>query len=399
MIQNNKTFCILPWVQAVIRTDGRIHPCCPMSTLPFNAKSTTIQDYYNSDQLVNMRESMLLGKSVEHCTPCYVSEEKFNTSIRIDANHDYRFIHEKYFQKTLSYFNYDKLTFPNRLELHVGNICNLKCLTCNPGDSSAFLTEDKILGISNYDQKMFNINKTILKNISEPINQGLVEILDLRGGESMLSPEVKEFFLALDTKVASKIKLRIQTNTTILDDDWEKIFYKFQSTEMMLSIDAYGDDNHYIRFPADWDTIVNNIARLKKISQIDHIFVNLTVSNLNWLVLPKLFDWLIENNLSCKIAPLEFPSHFRVTNLPIRLLIDSLDKIKSYQAAFKFNHSNEQLQGLITHIESYISNYNDSIPAEWEKFCREIEKRDAYRKNSIFDMLPELKEYWHAKTT
>lgn len=393
-MQNNKTFCILPWAQTVIRSNGDMNPCCLMRSLPFNINSTSIEEYYNSDEIVDMKQRMLSGQRVDHCKGCYDYEAKFNTSMRIEYNQNYKFIYEKRFQDTLNYFGYDKLKFPTRIELHVGNICNLKCLTCNPSESSAFLTEDKVLGISNYNQKDFTIDKNILNNILEQINQRPLEMLDLRGGESMLSPEIKEFYLNVNPTKASKIKLRIQTNATTFDAEWVTIFQKFQSIELMLSIDAYGDDNHYIRFPADWQTIIDNISQLKTITQVDHIFVNTTVSNLNWLVLPKLFDWLIENELSCKLLPLEYPPHFKVTNLPIKLLIDSIDRIKLYQTKFKFDHVNKQLQGLINHIEKYICNYTE-VSAEWEKFCRIIEKRDAYRKNSIFDMLPELKEYWH----
>jgi len=392
MQKTNKTFCIAPWVEAVVRTDGTINPCCQRMSAEFNIADITINDYYNSDVLQDMRNSMLAGESVAVCKECYLAEEKYGTSMRTEFNQDYKFLLPNRYAETLEYFKYDQLTFPNRLELHVGNLCNLKCLTCRPQDSSGILTEDRILGISKYDQKKFTINDINLDKILDQIVNKNIEILDLRGGESLLVPSIKKFCAGLSNELASKITLRLQTNATVFDNAWADIFNKFNSVELMISIDAYGQDNNYIRYPAEWNTIVDNIDKFKTIDKIHHMFVNTTVSNLSWPILPKLFDWLIDNDLSCKLEAVKNPSYYQIQNLPKELLYKYTDEIKQYQGKFKYPSTNQYLLGLTTFVESQY----DNCGLEWQEFCSIISKRDNYRKNSIFDMIPELREYWHA---
>ena len=382
MPKHNNTFCIAPWVQIVLRTNKKIGPCCLLQS-PHTINDMTISDYYNSDWNQQIKEDMLLGNTILGCEDCYRNEELGYPSMRQDLNRDYKIVKTELADKILSHFKYDQLDYPNRLELHISNICNLKCLTCNPQDSSAFLTEtSKIrnISISNVD---YQLTEDKISSLLLDITERNIDILDLRGGEPMMIPKIKNILLV--NNVSNIRELRIQTNGTVYDDIWGEIFSKFEKVELHLSIDAFDEDNHYIRYPADWALIESTVTKLKKISNVN-LCLNTVVSNLNLLVLPKLFDWAIENNISIHLTTLFYPKIYRYTNLPQQLLTKSLDNISKYLEKFKEEHILNQITALVNH------NTNDLNL--WENFCIEVSQRDNYRNNSIFNILPELKEYW-----
>ena len=58
---------------------------------------------------------------------------------------------------------------------------------------------------------------------------------------------------------------------------------------------------------------------------------------------------------------------------------------------FENKDSNRLLSDLIRLCD------NPNKNGDWKGFCREIQMRDSYRKNSIIKIIPEIKEYMNAK--
>jgi MoaA/NifB/PqqE/SkfB family radical SAM enzyme len=355
-----------------------------------NSPCTTIEEYYNSTWIKDIRAKMLAGEPVNECRACYQSEQQFGTSARVQTNRYYKFISPKYHERTLKYYKWDELTYPRRLELHVSNLCNLKCLTCRPEDSSSFLAENNALKISTHQQQDYSPTAAELDKFLNQIQLDKLDLLDLRGGESMLVSSIKQFLK--DIKEPGQLNLRIQTNGTVFDQEWQDILIRFKSVEFMFSIDAYGTDNTYIRFPSNWADIERTVKMVQAMPNTQ-IFVNTVTSNLNLLVLPKLFDWIIEQGLELSLSPVEWPPEYNVLNLPKPVRHRAVDNLRQYQNRFNNQHTNQTLDDLINFV--YNSTHDHDLQL-WDHFCLTIQKRDSYRKNSIFDMLPELRPY--AKT-
>jgi hypothetical protein len=109
------------------------------------------------------------------------------------------------------------------------------------------------------------------------------------------------------------------------------------------------------------------------------------------LILPKLFDWCLEKEVSIHLTTLVYPEKYMYTNLPDKVLTNGITNLSMYIDKFKEKHTQDQLRGLVVNAKSELTN--------WVDFCSEVSMRDNHRKNSIFDVLPELKEYWtDAKT-
>jgi len=370
----NKTFCIFPFIQTVVRTNGELGPCCRIQT-DQKIQNTSIEDFWHSNDIENIRKNITTGVSDPHCSPCYNEESKFEKSMRTGALLDYKFYNANHYLKLLDHHNLQNTVFPKRLELHLGNLCNLKCLTCRPNDSSAFLAENRVLKISNHNQKDYQLSDDIINKVLTEAIKHKVDLLDLRGGETMLMPSIKNMLLEWPQDQADNLTIRIQTNCTIMDSDWEKIFKKFKQFEIMMSIDGYKQDNEYIRFPSKWDDIEKNVDIITKLPNA-RSHVNCTVSNLNFLLLPRLIDWCRQRNIFFHWSAVQSPIEFVYTNLPNELFIQAQHKLNNYP----------EIQALATQV---------SDTTHWANFCQTIDIRDNYRKNSIFDIIPQLKTYWN----
>ena len=263
-------------------------------------------------------------------------------------------------------------------------------MTCNERDSSKFHAENKILEISdnpNIEYSNFDVNK--YKALDSIIKKGLL-FLDIRGGETLMVPEVKKILTEVDADMTKNITLKIQTNGTIEPDkNWIAIFKKFKRTKVNLSIDAFGNDNHYVRFPSDWNKIMSTIKVLE--THDIKFIVNTVVSNINLLLLDKLFGWIQENKYLNYFYILESPDHFRPTNLPQSLLDIAGKRLQNVNRNFVNKDCHQKLDDLIT-----MCNISSS-DTHWQTFCKEIQMRDKYRQNNITNIIPQIKEYMNAK--
>ena len=368
----NKSFCVLPFYRTVVRTNGGIAPCCQIQNYN-NIKTTSIDSFWKDTKLVKLRQNMLDGIANPECEICYKEEEKFGKSMRTESLRDHAISDSTDLMSFVNGEKYLQRSFPNHLEFHTGNLCNLKCLTCRPQDSSSFLSEDKVLNISNHNQQDYQISQDIVDATMQSVSAHGVEVLDLRGGETMLDPTIRQtvFDLPKDHKIKT---LRLQTNCTILDDFWKESFRKFETVEIMMSIDAHGLANEYIRYPSQWQQIEKNVDYFQSCSNTK-IYVNCTISNLNFLLLKPLIDWCDKKQIYFHHSFCHYPRFYHYTNLPRSVYETGLERLQNWPGA----------ASLAT------STADDS---DWEIFCQTINKRDKHRRNSIFDILPELKPYW-----
>jgi|688.fasta_scaffold288005_1 sulfatase maturation enzyme AslB (radical SAM superfamily) len=345
-----------------------------------NLQYTTLDEYWNSQSVKDIQQQMLYGKSaIKECRKCKQDETNFGSSMRTDALRDYGFDSADLYEQELSNKGWLDAKSPTRLEIHVGNTCNLKCLTCCPRDSSMFLDEDRRLNISNYRQKDFSYSEDQINEIFDFVNSHNIDILDLRGGESMLIPLIKNRLLSMPEKTYKNTKLRVQTNGTLYNEHWKNIFEKFHNIEIMISIDGFGPVNEYVRFPSNWVEIDENVDHFRSHNP-GNMYINTVVSNISVLRLDELLAWCYEKNVYCHLSPLTNPEIFKFTNLPVDLLEQAKQKLKQFE-----HHPG---------VQSLFEAEHEFDPVRWSKFCSMIDRRDQYRQNRIFNIYPEMKQFW-----
>lgn len=142
------TFCPLPWTHLATHPEGKATLCCVsdhknnMSAARTNNKVLNLNKHkvieiMNSDYYVKVRQQMKNGIMPGSCIRCYTEEESLITSKRqLELNRFGR-----------DYSDNNGIIEPNLkfIELRLGNLCNVRCRTCNPASSSQWVTEYKQL--------------------------------------------------------------------------------------------------------------------------------------------------------------------------------------------------------------------------------------------------------------
>ena len=204
----NKHFCIQPFVNVTTRIKGQNNVCCNINLKDSNIRNESPANFFRSDKVKDMQTSLLQGKTRKECGLCWYQEKKAGYSHRTEYNKYYNIKndqHNDYYEKILKKLRISKLKNPLYFEFHISNLCNLKCLTCNERDSSRFHAENKVLGVSeDKDANYAILDETKIQALKSAITDDLL-FLDIRGGETMMVPEVKKVLLEVDSQKAKNI--------------------------------------------------------------------------------------------------------------------------------------------------------------------------------------------------
>ena len=96
---------------------------------------------------------------------------------------------------------------------------------------------------------------------------------------------------------AKNIELRYNSNGIEWQSNLFDLWKEFKNVIMHFSIDDYGERNHYIRYPAKWKRVVNQLHKMD-----DYPYNNLRlttatcVTALNIFYLPEFITWKLEED-------------------------------------------------------------------------------------------------------
>lgn len=390
-------FCPAPFVRATCRTNGTMNPCCYYIRTDSDLKKSSIRNEWNSISMTDLRATMLDGSKTDaQCKKhCYDKEQKNLPHERWTFLHNLGFTESDNYAQHFEDLKLAGNVFPTEIEFHVGNLCNLKCLTCDHRDSSSFLSESQMISkkypnnisfqqYKHIKQSDYQYSDEYLADLMDEVLNNDIELLDLRGGETMMIPFIAEKLLDLPDQIRQKMRIRIQTNGTMLDDKWKLILDSYKNITMQFSIDAIGTDIHYVRYPADWDTIETNLKYVREKANVD-LRLACAVSNLNLPILTRYMDWAENEGYHWNLNLVVTPAIFQANNLPEPLLRASQEKIE------KLTRANEAQRKILDHLCA-LEPLNDQTL--WSQFCQTISVRDEFRNNSIFDIHPYFKDYW-----
>lgn len=310
-----KTFCVLPWIHLASHPDGNISLCCNSdhtdlmsfaknfvddSFVLLNLSYNTFNEIVNNDYFKKVRLQMLNGKIPRACERCFNEESKGLTSKRKKSQEEFK----EFDFKTASDLTLEDGTIKPNLkfvELRLGNICNLKCRTCNPNSSklwkSDYTTLEKHLPfVTKYDINYMNY-EWISSDFFWDQLSGQFENLEqiyINGGEPTLVKKHWDFLKKL-IRYRDDIKLFYNINTTYVSNNAIDIWKKFKNIELTCSIDDIEHRNEYIRYPSNWDEISENLSKL--INSGFQIVIGQTISFMNYLYIPEFKDWVNEKGL------------------------------------------------------------------------------------------------------
>ena len=272
MKKENNTYCRVPFDSVTVSPTGRMQLCCEAQWTGGSEKTklgdvASIQDWFEGDYLNGVREKMLKGERLPECETCYKNEASRGMSSRMECN-------ARYFEEN----NDPTEKSIKKVDLKLGNKCNLKCKMCFPYASSELWKEWNDLGWNTKDKdpnsdtswKYYdgyyeedyswpkkNSNMDKIKTVSEN-----TKVLHVTGGEPTINPEFFDLLNHLIAKGKSKdITLEVTTNATKIHPRFFDTVKQFKALRLTISMDGVGKTYEYVRYPANFDTVFTNIKR------------------------------------------------------------------------------------------------------------------------------------------
>ena len=386
------TLCVLPFTHLATHPNGNVSLCCVSDHVNcashaktdgkiLSLNNNTVDEVFNSDYFKKTRMQMLHNKEPYACRRCYEEERKGIQSKRQTENLNYLDSSSDIIAKTQE----DGTIIPEFkfIELRLGNVCNLKCRTCNPVSSSKWVVEYKKLNedltfVTDYSKIEAGVwyeDEEFWQELSKYSSK--LETVYVNGGEPTLVEKHFNFLTRLiEMGLNHQVTLWYNINLTLLPEKLLKLWEKFDKVQLSLSIDDLHERNSYIRSGSDWDTTMLNLEKLRSIPKLN-ISICQTVSVYNVFYIDEFYEYFKDIELHLNWC--YDPDFLQPWILPQNVKDIILNKIQ------KSKHIDQYTQNNI--IET-LKKPSDEILLD--RFKTYNERLDTYRSSKFSEIFPEL---------
>jgi MoaA/NifB/PqqE/SkfB family radical SAM enzyme/SAM-dependent methyltransferase len=363
---------------------------------PGNLSLDSLDDLWNADELVQVRSAMARGEKPASCSACWKHEANGGVSRRLLINPVYRNLGGGLRVEKLSEegaatgFRLERR--PDWFVFELGNICNLKCRSCNPLSSSRVAADRVQVAWTGEAPPVGGNGSAWFKQIdklAEMIAGAGHEkaVLSLMGGEPFL---IEQTWLLLDELVARgvapSIYVGLSTNGQQRSDRLARLAPHFRGFNVSVSIDGYGKLNDYLRHGADWPKLVDNLAWLRGITNVDVAIVP-TLQNCNALDMPALLRFVDARDLPLAYNALTEPARLRPGNLPPTVRRIAARRLRSYLD----DECKPVNRGVVRAYCELLEDPGDAFdPTLFREFATFTNDLDADRGESLREAAPEL---------
>ncbi len=271
---------------------------------------------------------------------------------------------------------YNKLKQSNSglqfVDIRNSNLCNAKCRTCGPYNSSQWAQE---LGY-----KKSVIVSPIAQHKSLIVSESL-QSLYYTGGEPFINAEHWSLLEDLvEQGFSHNVALRYNSNLSTLkykDKNIIDIWKNFKSVNVMASIDAVGQKFNYLRSGLDFDTVDRNLRKLCTVPGVQTT-ITPTMNILNIWFMTELLEYY-KDVATVDITDLSYPDFLSLNAMPDALksqALEQIDKIeKLYKNTKKINFYRQQI----------LNNYNQHL---FKDTLNHVLLLDNIRGENLFQYLP-----------
>lgn len=283
---NLSKVCALPFTHLATHPDGHTSFCCisdhkncashaRRGGFPISLNDVSIREMINSDSYRQVRLEMLAGKEPDACKRCYDEERMGIKSKRLEENSRYLESSMPIIEQLDEDGTIHDMDF-QFIELRLGNICNLKCRTCNPVSSSKWKKEysvlqkdlDFVTDYSNIEEGVWFEKDSFWGELLD--NSENLKRIYVNGGEPTLVDKHLGFLHQLiERDKAKDIELWYNINLTNIPNNLLYIWKNFKKVTITASIDDLFARNDYIRSGSNWSDIIFNLTVLNCTDWID----------------------------------------------------------------------------------------------------------------------------------
>lgn len=399
--QNKDSWCVNAFHGMSANNDGSTKMCCMIQTsynnLSFAPKQMfigvkSIEENFNNSIANTIRNNLDNGIRDNACKLCWEEEDGGRRSKRLRDNE--RYLHEIKWQNRTPYQGLAKL------ELNLGNTCNIKCRTCHPSISSTWMQEtydldhkgqttykDYAAGMKKYHQQ-YDEESPFWDDLAN--NLETIKQFDFYGGEPFLSKKMWEILkICVERGYASEIELHYNTNGTTWPKETD-LWQHFKSINLSFSIDGVRERFEYMRFPAVWSEVQVNMQNARDYkAKYNNMSISwcVTLSTINIFYLEEILDEYYKSytDFGIYLNLVHSPAHFNISKMPPAVkdaVVAKLSTIPKEYASIWY-----QLPGIIGFIQN--GTYDQLT---WDTFISTIKKHDVYRNQDFYKTFAEYSE-------
>lgn len=331
-----KNFCIAPFLQLTTHPSGSCSPCPYLGGTTWPPSDNTITELWTNPGLEQLRQDFKDGKRNPICGRCWHEEDNGKESLRQRMfNPETETSKFRMFEEDSGIINQRMaddayLSGPVILTIKNGNICNAKCRTCHPVDSSRWHSDaKKIYEATKYQYYNFAAldNKPDTNWSDAQLDEivalcGHVRRLELFGGESAYNKQVRALLTRLvDAGLSKNLTLYLNTNGGVdITEEWP-FLREFKNIEVMVSIDGINEQFDYIRHGVEYREMLKNVRSMQRYALKHRYDLSVrticTVNILNVFYLPELKEALSKVVLKPPFLNLLVdPPHLFIKNMP-----------------------------------------------------------------------------------
>lgn len=342
------------------------HCCLRKTAFPVDVDT----NFWQNPKFTELRELNKTNVWSAGCSNCESLEKSNLTSFRLGMN------------EGLGLNFKTDLSGPARIDLMFDISCNLACRTCGTDSSTYWQKHLKEHNLWNQPISPGKSRDEVIQALTK-LDLSNLRMLVFCGGETLLGQEYWEVARWLGDNVPNakeNLTLCFQTNgTQPIQPRNYGIIEKFHLVKLHISLDGVANRFEYLRWPAEWKQVSNNILELKHSVPGNVMFlVEETISIFNLAYLDELSRWVQDNFSTSREGDV-------------------------------INHT-QHIAGGIYSIDQCTQEYVDAvqqtkfknlIPANWtenptkiKKMIAEIKQFDRMRNESFAEVFPTVAGYY-----
>jgi molybdenum cofactor biosynthesis enzyme MoaA len=401
-----KRICSVPWYEIWINPEFKYGLCCKenQSLVQHNdSRSVGLDQHWYGGYMVDLRRRFINGDAVPECDLCWRNEADGKTSMRQRRNLRYlgrNEVDDIDMQHLID--NIESRSLIQGLNLSCGNLCQLRCITCNPNYSRSIKKDYDRLGWPIHEKSRFAVTAGTDQVFSLTVDDldrlklitPQLQWINLAGGEPTISRPLHDYLgWCVDQGHSQHIRLIITTNGVNVKESFMDLLDQFQKVSITVSVDGHGALDEYLRYPSNWQKKMQFVDACQL--RFPDMDLHTVLYGLNVLAVDRLIDFASERGLRHSLEYIMWPRSLAVANLPtdlIQLSIERLTRaaklVQSRQSNFRcvsdWHRSMECVQAMLAHCQQAV------VDPAWAQMQDIIRSYDTIRSTSLDALIPEL---------
>lgn len=423
-LKNNPRFCIVPFMVLNTRTTGGVKPCSEVDmplikkgsnvdniydikSYQLNLTTDSIDEVWNSDFMKDFRNRKTNGEYVKPCETCYQKEQLGKKSKRQAYLEKFFEKHKDLVQESMDN-NGEMKTMPIWWELRFSSTCNESCRMCNAKSSSRMreefsgfieelpitIKENTIKSIQDFDKFGYlRDDNFFLQQFYKSLPN--IQYLEIHGGEPTTDTKLFEVLKnVVESGHADHIYLHVHSNIHRLRKKDIELWNQFKSGWLGISIDAYKEENEYIRYGSKWHNLEKNLKMVKELGNHWKKIILTTVMSYNVCTLHRLASWYIDyvskndfQDLKWMCLTLTTPELMRPEQISTDLRRASIVHLVNLLGKHT-NSTDDSIRNAISILESNFRPSKESFK-EFTEYTKLLDKK---RQQSVINTFPHFRD-------